>query len=148
MPDSPEQPRNPLETFERYLDRQPLSEDLAEIRAGKMPGDEPLHPAEVTNGATREVTDRGGLLDWKPNRRELVALSEIVDSEGWHILRNLLKKRLENLRETAITFSQNDPLRNKDAIADEWAYHAIQRKVLDDMELIVAEQLERLKVKE
>lgn len=135
-----------IKAFERYLDREPLNEELAEIRAGKTENE--AHPVEITAGSTKEGTDRGGLLDWRPSRKQLVALSEIVDTEGWTILQTLLKKRLEILRETAITVSQNDPLQNKDVIANEWAYHGLYGKALSEMEPIVREQLDRLKVKE
>lgn len=144
-----------LDAFEKYLDRRPLNDELAGILAGEADGAEPLHPAEIAGGGTRENTveitartPRAGLLDWTPSRAQVVALAETVGSEGWAVFLDLMKKRLEVLRETAITVSQNDPLRNKDAVADEWAYHGIYRKVVNEMQPMVQEQLARLKVTE
>lgn len=145
-----------LSVFERYLDRKPLNDELADLAAGKIPGDEPTHPAEIANKDTPEGTERlrpwkeprPGLLDWTPTRKQVAALADTVTSEGWTVFLDLMKKRLESLRETAITVSQNDPLRNKDVVAEEWAYHGLYRKVLGDMEPIVQKELDRLKVRE
>lgn len=152
----PELAPNSLTAFERYLDRKPLNEELAEIAAGQVPSDEPRHPAEIADKSTPEDTDRvrpwkeprPGLLDWKPSRKQVAALADTIASDGWPVFLDLMKKRLETLRETAITVSQQDPLRNKDVVAEEWAYHGLYRKVLGEMEPIVREQLERLKVGE
>lgn len=151
----PDLATNSLAAFEKYLDREPLNDELAGILAGESDGAEPLHPAEVADGVTRESTTeatprtpRGGLLDWTPSRKQLGDLAETVGSEGWAVFLDLMKKRLEVLRETAITVSQNDPLRNKDAVADEWAYHGIYRKVVNEMQPMVHEQLARLRVAE
>lgn len=144
---TPIQAGDTLTAFERYIDRVPLNEELADIRAGKQDIAEPVL-AESTNAVTAEVTERAGLQDWKPTRKQLVELSETFNSEGWKVFRTLMKKRLEILRETAITLSQIDPLRNKELISEEWAYHAIHRKVMDEMEPIVMDQLARLKVQE
>jgi hypothetical protein len=153
MPDAnphalPDLATNSLEAFEKYFDRKPLNDELAEILAGKRAEE---IPNAVTQEGTVKVTERiprAGLLDWTPTRKQAAALAETVGTEGWAIFLELMKKRLEVLRETAITVSQNDPLRNKDAIAEEWAYHGVYRKVLSDIGPIVQEQLDRLRVVE
>jgi hypothetical protein len=155
-PALPELATDSIAAFERYLDRKPLNDELAEIRAGNLSDPELPHPAEIADKDTPESTERlrawkdarPGLLDWTPTRKQVAALADTIASDGWQVFLDLMKKRLENLRETAITVSQNDPLRNKDTVAEEWAYHGLYRKVLGEMEPIVREQLDRLKAVE
>lgn len=149
-----------LEAFERYYNREPLNDELRAIREGKS--EEPRGP-EVADGVTNEGTEAitgestrqgtpgktsASLRDWVPTRKQLGMLAETVGSEGWPVFLDLMKKRLEMLRETAITVSQNDPLRNKDDVAMEWAYHGLYRRAMSEMQAIVTEQLARLRVKE
>jgi hypothetical protein len=139
-----------LEAFEKYFRREPLNDELAAIQRGEDA--DPPHPAEIADKRTGEIApeiaQRGGLLDWTPSRVELRELAELRTCEGWDVLMRLLKKRLEILRERAINGSQIDPLGNQGAIAQNWAYHGMYGQAIGEIEPMVMEQLERLKVKE
>src|ERR1700727_1451885 len=90
-----------LEMLDRYIDREPLNEELGAIRDGEVGVEVAVHPAEGTGKSTVEVTaestrlvERGELRDWVPNRRQLVALSEAMAGEGWGVYLLLQKRRL------------------------------------------------------
>lgn len=151
----PELAPNSLAAFEKYYAREPLNPELADILAGKSDGEAQPAADETTKESTTESTVEGtrreagrGLLDWTPSRKDVGELAETVSSPGWEIAMLLMKKRLESLRETAISVSQNDPLRNKDAVADEWAYHGQYRRVLGEIGPMMQDQIKRLKVAE
>jgi len=110
--------------LKRYLSDEPLTEELAEIRAGVS-----LPPVDLTlkieSGDTRQVRPLV--------RAEKAALREFRQSDAWPALDQLLKNTIQNRINAATILSQDDPLTKKDALANHWAYIAIYREVWRDL---------------
>ena len=129
-----------LERFERYLQRDPLNEELAAVQRGELPpAPEATIPLQTEATVQRPEALRGAL-----TRAERVALRELRQSEGYPILQELLKKRFQVFEKRAITISKVDPLLNKDMIAKEWAYLGAMDQVMMDMEAVIAAELKIL----
>lgn len=106
--------RRPVPTgFKNYLDRVPLTPELAAIRDDKpLAGDAAQNPAQVPIAdAEREL-----LLS------ERQALVELRMSPGWPVLMRLFEKAYDSAEKSAIAVSRYDPLSHKEVIAARWAY--------------------------
>jgi len=136
-----------LANYEKYLQGEPLNDELRDVRDGKVLLTEPAHPVQKEQ-AKQEREEADGLLNWEPSRKELVALNEMAAGEGWAVLMRLLEKRLEFERETAIKLSQVNPLRNSEAICEAWAYHGKLQQVVRGIGPMLKEQLKRLREEE
>ena len=119
-----------LTDHEKYLAGEPLNDELRDLRDGKTP--EPLAPVlpwpipEPMEDAERELT-----------LTERLALKELRASDGWNVQMRLLEKCILSHRNSVISMSQRDPLTNKDAIANQWAYLNALKSAKQAIEVLV-----------
>jgi hypothetical protein len=124
--------------FSRYLQGEPLTEELEALRAGRIPeppmrrlGSEAAQlPAE---GVSRPLT-----------RADRVLLRELRASEGWPVLIRLFKRAVDREEKTAIVNSKVEPLTRANELAALWARVAIYEKLAAEAEALVDGELEAL----
>ena len=125
-----------LTDHEKYLAGEPLNDELRDLRDGKTP--EPQAPVlpwpipEPMEDAERELT-----------RTERLALKDLRASDGWNVQMRLLEKAIAGHRNSVINMSQRDPLTNKDAIANQWAYLNALKSAKQAIEAMVNEEVKK-----
>jgi len=126
-----------LTAHEKFLRGVPLTEDLAALRDGRDLETETPRPAPVERRAfddpERELT-----------RAERLDLKEFWEMPGQKLYRRLLEKAIHFHQKRAICLSQDDPLANRDEIANAWAYVRIYRRVVAELETVVSVELAEL----
>ena len=129
--------------LEKFLNREPLNDELAAIREGKISLVEtPVEPVAAPRVGVIEEPNR------ELTRPERLELRELRQSEGWPLLMRLLLKRFLALEKAAITVSKSNPLANAEGIAQKWHYVGVYKQVASDMELLLEEELAKLKEEE
>lgn len=103
--------------FERFTRGQPINAEMELLRDD--PNFVAKQMAEVAVMPRREPLED---VERDLDRGERLALKEMRLSPGWPVLERLLEKALHFHRKAVISISESDPLGNKDAIADQWAY--------------------------
>lgn len=106
-------------SLEKYLAGEPLSEELAALRAGLQDQGSlvsSLYPEQLRIPA--EVSPRAQRL----SRADKAALRELRAGEGWEALNRLAEIALRRHVESATLLSQEDPLANTQEVAARWAY--------------------------
>jgi hypothetical protein len=129
-----------LGRFEKYLQHDPLNEELAAVQRGELP---PVQDAELPQQAEAAV-QRPEALRGALTRAERVALRELRQSEGYAILQELLRKRFQQIEKGAITISKVDPLQNKDEIAKQWVYLGAFAQAMLEIDALMAAELKIL----
>lgn len=124
-----------LETFEKYLRGEPISDDLAALRDG-LEGEAQQQLAPQP----REI--RAPERDLK--RRERQELKESVRSEGWQVVLRIQEKLDQMHLKSAISISQVDPLMNRDQIAQRWAYRAMFQQAMAELNYAIERELAAL----
>lgn len=127
-----------LGRYQSYLSGEPLNDELAAIRQGKVVLMENRDP--VAHPQTGAIEDAERPL----SRAERLELKEMRLSDGWPVLMRLLQKRFQTLRKAAINMSQNDPLGNAGEIGKSWAYVTLYQRAKIDMETLLDEELKAL----
>jgi hypothetical protein len=118
--------------FERYMRGEPLTEELASMRDGRRP------PSPASSEAARPPA--GGEL----TRMDRVALRETVQGAGWGVFGRLQQRAIQTHVDSATRQSQDDPLADPAALAQEWAYVKIFRRACAEMQLLVEAELKEL----
>lgn len=114
--------------LEKYLKREPLNEHLEALAAGKE------FEAESTPAIESElITD---------DDRETLKRMKF---EGLPVLLKLLDAELEKCEASAISLSHADPLANRDAIAETWAYVSIQKRMRNLLVELIDSEIEKLR---
>ena len=106
-----------MNDLEKYLTGEPLTERLKALRDGHE--DEVEAPAEQPRGRdTRELDDddREHLRKWRLE-------------PGWQIMQRLLDRWIQGQEDSVKQLSLDDPLGQRDAVANGWAYVASMRRV-------------------
>jgi hypothetical protein len=102
--------------LEKYLKGEPINEELAALKEGRLPETEPFR----------------------------VNLKEMLMHPGWPVLHRLLEKATLRQQESATLLSQNNPLANAQPIAEAWAYVAIYKRAHEDLDLLVEMEIKAL----
>lgn len=124
-----------LEQYEAYLRGEPINDELAAMREG-IEAAEKVAPTP----ARPEIRDAGREL----RRRERQALKEAVRSEGWLVVLRLQEKLDQTHEKYAISMSQENPLANRDRIAEAWAYRLMSRRAMTELSLLIEAELAEL----
>lgn len=121
-----------LEKYEAYLRNDPISPELAALRDGVEDAVD-VAPAPVKAEIRNPVRDL--------KRRERQELKEAVRSEGWQVVLRIQEKLDQTHEKCAISMSQENPLKNRDRIAEEWAYRAMFQRAMVELNLAIDKEL-------
>ncbi|MGA9668421.1 MAG: hypothetical protein WBQ94_04390 [Terracidiphilus sp.] len=123
--------------LEKYLAGEPLNEELALLKAGKLPLlQEPGNGAwlaDVTRAAEVSLDEIRRPL----TREERAALREMRTGGGWIVLQKLLKRATIGHTEAAVRASEDDPLGKREEIAQLWLTLKVWKRLVADMNLWV-----------
>lgn len=114
--------------LEKFLKNEPLTEELRALASGEedLEQKEPeAEPSSVISDDDREVLRR-------------------MKYEGLPILLRLMDEHMEAEEYRVRQMSLNNPLGNKDAIAESWAYVAMQKRLRLLMTSIVDAEIARI----
>lgn len=127
------------ENFDKYLRGEPVNEELAALKAGKLVEFEPFQIGGA--GQQNQSTEpRKGEI----TRADRVALKELVAQPGWSVLHRLMENATLIHQESATLLSQKDPLANAQEIAQAWAYVNLHRQVSAELEALVVFEIRKL----
>ena len=124
-----------MEAYERYMAGEPINAELAKVRDGLV--DEPDAPVAAPVAAIRVV--RGEL-----RRADRQELKEAVRGEGWQVALRIRENLLQRLEKSAISLSQDNPLANRDRIAEAWAYKDMFQRAMKQWDLAIEAELVKL----
>lgn len=126
-----------LTAHEKYLRGEPLTAELAALREGRDPETTRPRPAPAERRAyddpERELT-----------RPERLDLKEFWEMPGQKLYLRIAEKAIHFHQKRAISLSQDDPLTNRDEVANAWAYVKILRRVVAELEVVVNAELAEL----
>src|SRR5262249_52350506 len=109
-----------LNSLERYLTGLPLSEDNAALQAGREPVTEPISEDRAKHSSLSDDEK-----EW---------LRRLINEPGFTVLLKVLNSSVQKREDGAKVLSSNNPLGNAQEIATEWAYIAIYRQVLVEIQ--------------
>lgn len=121
---------------DRFLRGEPLTAGLAAMREGRdpQPASRPLSTErKAFNDLEREFT-----------RSERLDLKEWQEMPGWELYRRIAEKSIHFHQKRAIALSQDDPLSNRDAVANAWAYVNMLRRAVAELEMVVSMEVAEL----
>lgn len=118
-----------LEDFNRGI---PLNATLARMAAGDAPPS-PVLPEGFQQRSQPEI--RNLFRDLTNDERE--DLKRLTFEPGWAVLQRLKLKALRLKEHSATLQSQLDPLKNRDTIAETWAYMAIWKRLITELDAMV-----------
>lgn len=125
-----------LTAHEKYLQGLPLNDELAALREGREP-QPPRRPVLVERRSyddpERELT-----------RPERLDLKEFWEMPGQKLYMRMAEKAIHVHEKHAISLSHDDPLGNRDKLAEAWAYTNMFRRVARELELMVAAEILQL----
>ena len=125
-----------MTVHEKFMRGEPLTEDLAAIREGRDP-----QPATRSAAPERKAWDDPAR---ELSRAERVDLKEWKEMPGWELFLRIAEKSVQAHQKRAISLSQDDPLNNRDAIAEAWAYVKIFRRAVVELENVVTAEVAEL----
>lgn len=126
-----------LTAHEKFLRGVPLTPELAALREGRDAETAIPRPAPVERRAFDDP-------ERELSRPERLDLKEFWDMPGQKLYLRLAEKAIHFHQKRAITLSQDDPLANRDDVANAWAYVKIFRRVVAELEVIVNTELAEL----
>jgi hypothetical protein len=129
-----------ISNFLKYLDGEPLTEELAKLRAGDLEEEE-IPGAEYTAPPTIRAMDRELL------RKERQELREILRGPGWPVVLRVQEKLRQMHRNCAMSISQDDPLKNRDKIAEQWAYVLMFNRAMHEFNVLLEAQVAEVEKK-
>lgn len=122
--------------FEKFLNREPLTEELAALQRGEE--------VEVPYAAPQfSIPDMRALDD---DDRE--HLRRLQLESGWSVLLRLINRDIAAHKNEAEKISEDDPLGKKDQVAQAWAYVGMMKRGRDRMLAIVQAEIETLRASE
>lgn len=125
-------------SLEKFLAGEPLTDSLRRLRDGQEEAvpEEEIEPTIDPNDENPE----------RPlTRAERIDLQHLKGSAGWLIVTRLIKRALLRRETAAKVLSQNDPLKNQEAIAREWAYVSLWRNVYIELQANVDSEIALIK---
>lgn len=120
--------------YEAFLRGEPLTPELAKLKEQGQFEPEPAAKPEIHQESTEiEFSDR-----------ERKYLQKLRKEPGWPVFLRLLEKDIHMRERSAMLLSQNDPLLNRDRIANEWSYVAIYKQMDRRIENLINEEILKL----
>ena len=126
-----------LTNHEKYLAGEPLTEELEALKRGETPAEAVMQPEGLTGQGSAVDIARA------ISREDRIALREMRQGAGWPVLQRILQKIVYSEEQMTITISQEDPLGNKEEIANHWAYVALFKRMLAKMNFAVELELKK-----
>jgi hypothetical protein len=138
-----------MSQFDDFLEGKPLTPELALLRAGEDRGQVSPPPAAGKEmdfaSPDRELTDA-----------ERLDLRQMYHHPGWRVMQRLQQRTLRAREKTVMILSQEDPLGNRDKIAESWAYLAIWKEqclahdvmIQNELAVLRSHELDELKRQE
>ena len=103
--------------LEKYLKNEPLTEEIAALREGAEPAAS-MEPAPQSSELTEDEREH---------------LRRMTLEPGWAVLQRMMKMQVARLEKSMMQQCADDPLGNRDKIAEGWAYVAAVRKASGDI---------------
>jgi hypothetical protein len=125
---------------EKYLAGVPLTPELAELKAGRLPEFEPYAPPAPASAATQPLMDPEREL----TREEGIALREIRQAPGWAVLQRLLERATIAHTKAAIQLSQDDPLGSGPELNQMWVVVKLWKQTIAELNWAVAVEMQRI----
>lgn len=122
---------------EKFLRGEPLTPELAAIREGRDPAQATSRPAPAERRAYDDP-------ERELSRPERLDLKEFWEMPGQKLYLRIAEKAIHFHQKRAISLSQDDPLTNRDEVANAWAYVKMFRRAVAEMELIVNGEMAEL----
>ena len=127
--------------FEKYLAGEPLNEELAALKAGRLPEFELRENASLTQAAGSESFGD----DEKPlTRDECVALREMRTSAGWPVMQKLIRKTIFAQKKAAMLISEQDPLGAGRELANAWLEVKVWKQLTAQLTWLIVIAIESL----
>jgi hypothetical protein len=126
--------------FQDYLAGEPLNEENAALKRGEDPMSLPQQPTKATRAPIEGV-------DRDLRQQERADLKEMREGPGWPVLERLIEKAFRIHERGAISLSQQDPLGNRDRIAEEWAYVTMVRRAGVEITALVDAEVAQIETK-
>jgi hypothetical protein len=130
-----------LGTLEDYLKGIPLNEDLAALKRGEDPYESTV---EAVQAAASTFASAITSLTITDDDRE--HLRRLILEPGWRVMIGLLDNEITHQEDTAKAASMNDPLGNRDQVANYWAYVAMLRQARTLVMQLVENEVAKLKL--
>jgi hypothetical protein len=127
----------PMTPHEKFMAGVPLTDELAAVRDGRDQPEPKPRPAPVERRAYDDP-------ERELSRPERLDLKEFWEMPGQKLYSRIAEKAIHLHQNRAINLSQEDPLKNRDQIANAWAYVKMFRRAIAEMELIVSGELAEL----
>lgn len=127
--------------LENYLAGLPLDDQVAALMEGRDPA---LDPALQRSESTTVGEAKANEDELTDDDREW--LRRLIHEPGFNILLRLLNSAIAKREKGVTVLSSQDPLSNKERIVAEWAYVACFKTVMRDIQLMVQEQIIKIKV--
>lgn len=115
---------------EKYLRGEPLTPELAAVRDGRDPGETKPRPAPAERRSYDDI-------ERELSRPERLDLKEFWEMPGQKLYLRIAEKAIHLHQKRAISLSQDDPLANRDEVANAWAYVKMFRRVVAELQVIV-----------
>jgi hypothetical protein len=127
--------------FEKYLAGEPLNEELAALRAGRLPEFELRENAILAQSVGSEPLED----DEKPlTREECVALREMRTSAGWPVMQKLIRKTTIAQKKAAMLISEQDPLGAGRELANAWLEVKVWKQLTAKLTWLIVIAIESL----
>jgi hypothetical protein len=122
-----------VDQLEAYIKGEPLNDAMAALKRGEEPESDPAPGQMEKPDDLRELND-----DEREHLRRLQL------EPGWAILFRLMDDKIRVQEARTIDISANDPLGNRDQIAQGWAYLAMMKKVRQDLKMTIGNEIYKL----
>jgi hypothetical protein len=127
--------------YEKYLAGEPLNEELAALKAGRMPEFEMREAAalnQVPGTESREDDER------PLTREECVALRELRTSAGWPVMQKLIRRTTIAHKNAAMLLSEQDPLGAGRELANAWLEVKVWKQLAAQLTWLIVIAIESL----
>jgi hypothetical protein len=127
--------------FEKYLAGEPLNDELAALRAGRLPEFELQENAILAQSVGSEPLED----DEKPlTREECVALREMRTSAGWPVMQKLIRRTTIAHKKAAMLISEQDPLGAGRELANAWLEVKVWKQLTAQLNWLIVIAIESL----
>lgn len=126
--------------FEKYLAGEPLNEELAALKAGRLPEFEIRENLFQPAVSTEPLGD-----DEKPlTREECVALREMRTSAGWPVMQKLIRRATIAHKKAAMLLSEQDPLSAGRELQNAWLEVKVWKQLTAQLTWLIVTAIESL----
>jgi hypothetical protein len=127
--------------YEKYLAGEPLNEELAALKAGRLPEFEMRGDALFTQspGSEPRADDEKAL-----TREECVALRELRVSAAWPVLQKLIRRTTTAHKNAAVLLSEQDPLGAGRELANAWLEVKVWKQLTAQLTWLIVIAIESL----